>query len=210
MTMNRFIHAAVRRDFERLVLALDRVTDGDLDRAKGLGRAYANLRNELTRHHEGEDQWVWPMLAKVGVDAELLATMESEHQSMSESLAETGAAMDGFAASGSAADAKTAHESLVHTRSVVEQHLTHEEDELEPVVIPLFETPEWKAVEKKLSRQPPSVAGPFFAWITDGMTDEGRTFLRSEVPAPVTFILGRVFGRRYNRDVAPVWQATSS
>ena len=205
--MNQVIHGAVRRDLERLALALGSFTDGDRERAAGLQRAYVNLRRELTHHHEQEDELIWPMLDKLGVDADLLATMESEHQRMSEALAQTGAAMDTFAASASTADALAARESVAHTQTVVEDHLAHEERELEPQLIPHLESEEWKAVEKKLSRQPPKVAGQFFAWVTDGMSDEHRTYLRSTVPAPVVLILGKVFGRRYNKEVAPVWQS---
>lgn len=206
MTMNRLIHAAVRRDFERLSSALERVDDGDRARAADLERAFANLRQELTQHHVGEDTYIWPMLAKSGVDADLLATMESEHQAMSQALAETSTAMTALARSGSAADAAAARTSVVTTQSVVERHLAHEETDVEPLIVARVETPEWKAVEKKLSRQPPSVAGPFFAWLTDGMTDENRAFLKKTVPAPVVAVLGKVFGRRYNREVAPVWR----
>ena len=62
-------------------------------------------------------------------------------------------------------------------------------------------------MEKKLSRQPPSVAGPFFAWLTDGMTADHRAFLRTHVPMPVVVVLAKLFGRRYYREVAPVWRA---
>lgn len=209
-TMNRLVHDAVRRDFERLITALSEVSDSDSGHAQDLGRAFSNLRNELTRHHQGEDRWIWPMLANAGVNADLLATMESEHQAMSAALAETGAAMGTYATSGSVADALAARESVVRTQQVVNQHLAHEEEELEPVLIPHLNSPEWKAVEKKLSRQPPGVAGPFFAWLTDGISDEKRKALTSVVPAPVVTILSRVFGRRYHRDIAPVWQASSS
>jgi hypothetical protein len=51
MTMNRLIHAAVRRDLDRLSAALERLPDGDRARAADLERAYANLRRELTHHH---------------------------------------------------------------------------------------------------------------------------------------------------------------
>jgi len=51
------------------------------------------------------------------------------------------------------------------------------------------------------------VAGSFFAWLTDGMSDEGRAYLRKTVPTPVVVVLSRVFGRRYNREVAPVWRS---
>ena len=49
MTMNHFIHDAVRRDLRRLDSALAGVADGDVGRAEALDRAYANLRQELTR-----------------------------------------------------------------------------------------------------------------------------------------------------------------
>lgn len=209
MTMNRVIHAAVRRDLGRLESALGSLPEGERARAKGLARAYQNLRSELTRHHESEDQLIWPMLAKLGVDAGLLATMESEHHAMAEALAETATAMDALATTGSPAATTAARESVVRTRRVVDQHLDHEEADLEPVLISHFESAEWKAVEKKLSRQPPAVAGAFFAWLTDGMSEEDRAYLRSTVPPPVTLVLSRVFGRRYHREVAPVWRAGS-
>jgi hemerythrin-like domain-containing protein len=205
MTMNRLIHAAVRRDLERLGAALGSAPDGDRARAADLERAYANLHRELTRHHEGEDTYLWPMLAKAGVGQELLDAMQEEHHAMSDALAETATAMTSYKASGSAADAAAARASVIRTQEVVERHLTHEENELEPQLQPLLETPEWKAVEKKLSRQPPKVAGTFFAWLTDGMSAEHRAFLRTLIPAPVVTVLAKVFGRRYTRDIAPVW-----
>ena len=206
LTMNRLIHAAVRRDLDRLSASLQAFPDGDTARARDLDRAFVNLRRELTHHHEGEDTHIWPMLAKVGVEPVLLHEMESEHHAMAEALSETGAAMTVLTTSGSAADAAIARESVLRTQAVVERHLTHEEQELEPQLHPHTETPEWKAVEKKLSRQPPNVAGPFFAWLTDGMSDDHRAFLRTLIPAPVVTVLAKVFGRRYNRDVAPVWR----
>jgi hemerythrin-like domain-containing protein len=205
LTMNRLIHGAVRRDLERLSTALQTFRDGDLARAKDLDRAYVNLRRELTQHHEGEDTHIFPMLEKAGVESGLLHTMESEHQAMSDALSETGAAMTALATSGSSAAAQTARASVVRTQEVVEQHLSHEENELEPHFLEQEETPEWKVVEKKLKRQPPSVAGPFFAWLTDGMSAEHRAFLRTLIPAPVVTVLAKVFGRRYTRDIAPVW-----
>lgn len=206
LTMNRLIHAAVRRDLDRLFASLQTFPDGDTARARDLDRAYVNLRRELTHHHQGEDTHIWPMLAGAGVDPRLLQEMESEHAEMAEALSETGAAMTRLATTGSGVAAATARESVVRTRGVVERHLAHEEQELEPQLHPLLETPEWKAVEKKLSQQRPSVAGPFFAWVTDGMSQDHRAFLRTLIPAPVVTVLVTLFGRRYNRDIAPIWR----
>jgi hemerythrin-like domain-containing protein len=207
MTMNRLIHAAVRRDLDRLHTALGQAPDGDRARAADLGRAYENLHVQLTHHHEGEDTYVWPMLAKAGVGQDLLGTMQEEHHAMAEALAETKGAMATYAASGSGTDAAAAQGSVAHTREVVERHLAHEENELEPQLQPLLETPEWKAVEKKLRREPPGVAGRFFAWLTDGMDPECAAYVRTTVPAQVVAVLSRLFGRRYHREIAPVWKA---
>src|SRR3954471_16240983 len=98
MSMNQLIHAAVRRDLRRMAAALESMPAGDVDRARGLGRAFANLRQQLTVHHEGEDRWIWPMLADKGVDRGLLDAMESEHAAMSRALAEADAAMIALAA----------------------------------------------------------------------------------------------------------------
>ena len=90
---------------------------------------------------------------------------------------------------------------------MVDRHLAHEEDDLEPLQRPYPERADWKAVEKRLRPRSPVVAGCFLAWIQDGSTDEGRTFLRSTIPPPVTFVLSRVGGLPYRRDVAPVWRS---
>ncbi len=206
MTMNRVIHAAVRRDLDRLTDALGRLADGDLPRAQALDRAYRNLQTELTHHHEGEDTHIWPMLATVGVDQQLLDAMEGEHSAMAEALATTATAMATVAATGAGTDAVDARDSLLRTREVVERHLRHEETELEPQLAPHTGTPEWHAVEKKLRSQPLPVAGRFFAWLTDGMTEENRAFLKRTVPSPVVTVMSRVFGRRYYKDVAPTWR----
>jgi hemerythrin-like domain-containing protein len=204
-TMNALIHHAVRRDLDRLATALDTLQEGDAPRAAELERAFANLRRELTHHHEGEDAYVWPLLAGLGVDAGLLAAMESEHATMSAALAETG---DALARGGSAADADAARASLARTRKVVGTHLDHEEADLEPLLRDQEKTPAWKAVTTKLRHSSPGDAGSFFAWLTDGMSPDDRASLRRSVPPPVTVVLARVFGRRYAREVAPVWRAT--
>jgi hemerythrin-like domain-containing protein len=206
MSMNRVIHGAVRRDLARLTAALSSVPDGDRTRAQQLERAFANLHGQLTTHHEAEDTHVFPWLAGSGVDPDLLEAMESEHAAMSAALADSSAAMAGYARTGSSADAATARASLVRTTEVVERHLHHEEDELEPVIAPQLESPGWKAVEKKLRRQPPRVTGRFFAWVTDGMGNSERAYFRATVPPPVTYVLAHTFGRGYYREVAPVWQ----
>jgi hemerythrin-like domain-containing protein len=209
MTMNRVIHAAVRRDLQRLADALDAAPDGDRERALDLQRAYANLHGQLKHHHEQEDQHVFPALRTLGIDTALLEDMDGEHHAMSDALETMATAMQRYAETGSAADAVAARDSVEAGRAVIERHLAHEEGELEPLMQPHLESPEWKQAEKALRKAPPTTLGVFFAWLTDGMDPESRTCVRSTVPQPVVAVLSRVFGRRYHREVAPVWRATT-
>lgn len=205
--MNRVIHAAVRRDLDRLAAALDRVADGDRDRAIALGHAYAHLHSQLKHHHEQEDEHVFPALQRLGIDTALLEDMEDEHHAMSDALDRTAVSMGRYAATASAVDAAAARASVVEAQAVVERHLSHEEGELEPLMAPHLESPEWKQAEKALRKQPPSTAGRFFAWITDGIDPASDAYLRATVPRPVVATFSRVFGRGYNRDIAPVWRS---
>jgi hemerythrin-like domain-containing protein len=206
MTMNRVIHGAVRRDLRRLHDALGAVRDGDTERARGLDRAYAHLQQELTEHHQGEDQLVFPFLAGVenGV-GELVQEMEDEHQAMAAALEETRRAMDAYAASGSKVDATAARDSIARTQAVVDRHLTHEEQDAEPLVAAHEQSAEWKRVEKQLRPRSVKRIGTFFAWVQDGTDPEAEAFLASRIPSPVIFVFSRLGGRGYRRDIARVW-----
>jgi hypothetical protein len=209
-TMNGLIHTAVRRDLDRLSAALGTLADGDTARAGELERAFANVRRELTHHHEGEDAHVWPMLAGLGAEPATLGAMETEHAAMAASLAETGTALDALARTGAAADAEAARASLDRTRAIVVQHCAHEEADLEPLLRDQEGTAEWKAVTGRLRHTSPADAGSFFAWLTDGMSAEDRAVLRATVPPPLSGVLSTVFGRRYRREVAPVWRTPAA
>ena len=117
--------------------------------------------------------------------------------------------MTAYASTGSAPDARAARDAVLRAHEVVERHLHHEETELEPLMLPHRESPDWKAVEKRLRPESLADSGRWMAWIQDGMPDEERAFFRSTIPAPVTFLLSRVAGRSYYREVAPAWRGTA-
>src|SRR3954447_17339233 len=105
LTMNGAIHAAVRRDLDRLEAALRALGDGDRARVAELLRAWEFLDAELVHHHEQEDELAWPALEKLGLDHLLLAEMESEHAAMREALEQTGEHMTRLGRSATTADA---------------------------------------------------------------------------------------------------------
>jgi DUF438 domain-containing protein len=206
MSMNRVIHNAVRRDLGRLATALGSARDSDVGRARDLQRAYDNLHAQLTHHHKAEDAHVFPALRRLGVDPVLINEMDGEHEAMADALGSTAGLMQRYAGTGSAADAAAARSSVEQTRQVVDDHLTHEEAQLEPLMRPHLESEEWKQAERALRKLPPVTAGRFFAWVTDGMDPDSRAFLRTTIPAPVVALLSNLFGRQYHREIAPVWR----
>ena len=145
-------------------------------------------------------------LGRLGVDTSLLEDMEEEHEVMANALADADAALARFAETGSSEHRDQARHAVVGAREATTRHLEHEEEQLEPLMLPHLESAEWKAAEKKLRSQPPGVAGRFFAWVEDGMGEPERAYYSSAVPAPVRFLMSRFFGRAYHREIAPVWR----
>lgn len=86
-------------------------------------------------------------------------------------------------------------------------HLDHEEAETEPALIQHDGDPAVKEMGNKFSRRVGILeAGTFFAWVQDGAAPEELAALRESVPAPVLAMIGGLFGRRYRKEIAPVWR----
>ena len=207
MSMNKVIHHAVRRDLGRFLDATAAFPAGDRTRAEELARAWENFHFELTYHHEGEHEIAWPALQAVGVSPELLSTLDTEHEAMAAALTEAASAMGTLRASASAEDAAAAHAAFERLQDVTVAHLDHEEAELESVYQANRESPEIKEMGKKFSKVSPARAGQYFAWLTDGAGPEEMASIRGTVPPPVLRIIMGLFGRRYRREIAPVWRA---
>ena len=206
MSMNKVIHAAFRRDLARFDTALRSFRPGDADRARALGLAWANFDLQLTHHHEGEHAIAWPALRSVGISQETIDAMDSEHETMAAALAQARAAMSAFTASPGADEAAAAATAVEELEAVTLTHLDHEEREIEPVFQAKADTPEIKAMGRAFGKVSPAQGGQFFAWVTDGASPEELAAFKASVPAPVAAIMGGLFGRKYRRDVAPVWR----
>lgn len=206
MSMNKVIHGAVRRDLDRFRRALDAFTDGDHGRAEALHRAWANFDAQLTEHHEGEHEIAWPAMKAIGVAGPTIESFDAEHEQMAADLAATGEAMATLRRTASRADADTAAAAMQALQTTTVTHLDHEEQETEAVLAQHEGDPAVKEMGRKFSRRVgPAKAGTFFAWVQDGATPEEQAALRASVPRPVLAVLGGLLGRRYRKEVAPVW-----
>jgi hypothetical protein len=204
MSMNKVIHSAFRRDLDRFAGALDGFRDGDAARAADLGRAWDNFDAQLTDHHEGEHEVAWPHLERAGVATDLLAQMDAEHGVMLAALEEAREAMTALRSDPSAARAATARQAVERLRRATVDHLDHEERELEPFYLEHHDHPEVVAMSREFRKRNVSGAGQFLAWVTDGATPEERASIA--VPPPVFAVMTGLFGRRYRKDIAPVWR----
>ena len=208
MSMNKVIHAAVRRDLARFRTALDGFPDGDRQRAEALHRAWVNFNAQLTEHHEGEHEIAWPAFRAIGIDESTIDSFDAEHEQLASDLAATGRDMDRLRGSASRADAEAAAAAMATLQTTAVTHLDHEEELTEPALAAHHGEPAMKEMAKKFSRRAgPAKAGTFFAWVEDGATSQERAALAQSVPRPVLTILGGLFGRRYRKEVAPVWRS---
>ena len=207
MSMNRVIHSALRRDLARFDTALGAFVEGDSRRAEQLWTAWVNFDDQLTTHHVGEHDIVWPTLRQLGMKEDLIKQWDHEHEQLAEGLRTTGDAMRELRRSPSAANAKSASDAMAKLSEVASTHLGHEEAEVEPFYLARKDTPEIKAMNRKFARVKPPVAGAFFAWLQDGATADAMAGLKQNVPPPVVAVLTTLFGRSYRRTIAPVWAA---
>jgi hypothetical protein len=203
-TMNTVIHAAFRRDLDRFDRALDGF-HGSPQRADELGRAWDNLATQLRNHHEDEEALFWPALVRLSADETLVGDLDGEHARMLMALDAATAAMQTFRADPSAATAATARTSIGNLRVVLVEHLDHEERDLEPLAAQHRKSPEIRAAQQQVRKRHKGSAGTFFAWLSDGADADTTAILKSEVPAPVLFLLNRLGGRGYRRTVGSVW-----
>jgi hypothetical protein len=206
MSMNKIIHAAVRRDLARFDAALADFPAGSKTRAVKLGTAWRYFFQELDYHHHGEHDIAWPALLSVGVAQATLDEMDAEHERLAEALAAADTTFATLEREPSAANAQAAREAIVNLTQVAEEHLQHEEREIEPVYHANEGTAEIKAMGRKFAKRNVFRAGDFFNWVSNGATPEQLSAMRRNVPAPVLAIFGTVFGQRYRRIVAPVWR----
>ncbi|HRI98838.1 MAG TPA: hypothetical protein PLZ93_24645, partial [Nocardioides sp.] len=104
------------------------------------------------------------------------------------------------------ADAQAAGTAMAALDEATTAHLDHEEQEVEPLLISKHDDPAVKQMGKQFSKRSSiGVAGTFFAWMEDGASPAEKAALRESVPGPVISIIGGLFGRRYRKEVAPVW-----
>lgn len=206
-TLNTVIHSAFRRDLHRFERALDSFPTGCRARADQLMGAWSHLSLELHLHHHDEEAFFWPALQALGIAPALIDDLESEHVDMVRGLTAAEAAMEAFGTDPTDANVAAARAAIVELHRVLDDHLAHEERDLEPFAIRHSASKEHKHAKALSRRAHTEGAGTFFAWLADECDSDVAAALRHEVPAPVLFVLTKLGGRRYHRLAAAAWKS---
>jgi hypothetical protein len=192
-TMNTVIHAAFRRDLARFDSALAGFPDGSHERAHQLVTAWDNYQYQL-HHHPGAEESLTTDLG--GEHARMLAALDRADEVMRR--------LEGDPSTARATEARAAVGEL---GEVLQEHLAHEEADLEPWSATILDTPQMKRAEVAVRKAHKGAAGTFVAWLLDGAGPDDVAGLKKQMPPPVVAVLNAVPGRAYRKNVATVWSA---
>lgn len=204
-SMNTIIHAAVRRDLKRFDTALGAFPAGSRSRADQLKAAWDHFAYQLHRHHEDEETFFWPALRELGADDTIIGDLHGEHAVMLRALESGNVAMAELGEDPSADNAEAARTVVSALDVIIEDHLVHEERDLEPFTASHHGVPQLKSAASSARKSHTEGGGVFFSWLSDGIDADAARAMRREVPAPVLFILTRLGRQRYQRRIAAAW-----
>ncbi|HET7066352.1 MAG TPA: hemerythrin domain-containing protein [Nocardioides sp.] len=206
-TMNTVIHAAFRRDLARFDSALAGFPDGSHERAHQLVTAWDNYQYQLHHHHRDEETIFWPTFRELGAEESLTTDLGGEHARMLAALDRADEVMRRLEGDPSTARATEARAAVGELGEVLQEHLAHEEADLEPWSATILDTPQMKRAEVAVRKAHKGAAGTFVAWLLDGAGPDDVAGLKKQMPPPVVAVLNAVPGRAYRKNVATVWSA---
>lgn len=179
-------HRAMSRDLTCLSRAAAVLAERpDAAQARALAKYTDQLLHLIEHHHTGEDDVLWPELAKRGADAEALELMAAEHGELAGLLKQTAAAAADLTSDSSAAQRLSAAASDTH--ALLARHAADEEDELLGRLAPHLTDEVWDALRKHMVKTQAPWA---FTFLPPWLADVARPEERTGVPAPLIAKLG--------------------
>jgi hemerythrin-like domain-containing protein len=187
----RAMHAALRRDMDRLEFVAPH-----LDRAANVPPpvedGWIEFREQLGRHHEAEDDDLWPVLRShldYAEEHDAVDQMLAEHRALQPAID----AVDTALASGreviGAADA---------LGTTLRGHLDHEERVIFPLLERHLSRQEWRTFLLTERRRTALRHRPeFLGWVLDEAREADARAVLSELPRPGRLVYRKVLRPRY-------------
>ena len=190
------MHLGMHRDADRLVRALETEPRD----AAALERWWHHYRDVIVRHHEREDDIIWPALAAADPTfADEIATMHDDHTELDEAMGRLGVAISFLPRCGSALT--EAHSAAMAFRQVLAGHVAREE---EVAFHRLTARPKlWAEIDEQLARGVGVREAAFHVpWMHDSLDPAKSTYLWRKIPAFARPIARHVWRPRYVRLLA--------
>lgn len=208
VTMSLF-HAALRRDLERARVLLEAPQLMPRQRAQRLGRQLLWATQELRRHHEGEDHFLWPLLLSRSPEShDVLDAMESEHHQIDAPLLQLEAAARGLVAGRTVA--KEVLDALDALEGPLLRHLDHEESDGMRIATRVLSDQEWRDFEKRAwaTGYTAGEALRFLVWMCDGVTWDVELSQRMRLPRLVRWSVAVPLSHVAKVPILSVWAGT--
>ena len=183
MTMMYAMHAALRRELDRIARVTAR-TDDDPQHVLRTAAGWQMFKSYLQVHHTSEDDMLWPPMRKALADdsdgAALLDAMEAEHSAIDPLLAAIDAALadrdSGPHRVGELTDALA---------SALRAHLDHEEAEGLTLIDATVTEEQFQAFGTEHGKRIGGDAQRYLPWMLDGATPEVTATVLDRFPAPL-------------------------
>jgi hypothetical protein len=192
LTVMTTIHDAFRRDLDELTRAAGMLGDTPAARER-IHLGWHVFAAQLHHHHTVEDEQLWPLVRRSWIrskdGSDVLTAMEQEHELVDPAIADVDAAVAGD---------RDPREPLHRLRSLLLDHLRHEEAEAMPLITAVVPPKEW---DRFGSLQARSLglrgAAEFFPWMLRGMDDIRTERVLGVLPPPLRWAYRRRWQPRW-------------
>lgn len=194
-------HRVYRQELSMLPSLVASVGDHDRRRARLLHRHYRMITDSLERHHEYEDEHLWPLVQqRAPTDSELAERMESQHGRIAELLAALPDRWDRWQADPVASTRESLVATLSELAAALAEHLHDEETHILPVLQTILTESEWDAFGEHAAKTTPKwelirTGGIVLETIQPTELED----MRAQLPAAVWLVehVGALISRRY-------------
>ncbi|MBT2207993.1 MULTISPECIES: hemerythrin domain-containing protein [Actinomadura] len=187
-------HAAFRRDLDRLATAAGRADLADPRRRAALLAGWRTFKTQMRKHHQGEDDHIWPRLRERLSGSEnalsVLAEMDAEHARLDTLLKAVDDTLEtpgqNGVTGGSAPAGRAEVEGAVRElHEALSAHLGHEERDALPLIGMALSDAEWDDVMDAIRASADlAFVAEYLPWLADGATGEELERIETIVPPP--------------------------
>ncbi|HEY4018404.1 MAG TPA: hemerythrin domain-containing protein [Pseudonocardiaceae bacterium] len=191
------IHRVLRREFPRLAHLVEGVPAGERGRAEEVAAHLEFVLTELTYHHHGEDDYLWPkLLARATMETDLIHRMRAQHEAVAEADQRVRALLAQWRPTAAVSVAGDLAVALRALATVLGEHLDEEEASVLPLVVRHISVAEWAELgELTTAKFPRSALFTMLGQVLEDATKADRALFFGKLPPPAR-LAWRLFGRR--------------